>query len=313
MNKKGIEDVVVLILAAVVLIAFLGLGGYFTGFFGDYGKIGTCQASIIKASILQSGTGGLASAGLELLNQRISFLKCNGLPTTKIDLNSAVSNGQVNDNAVKKTIADSMLRCWNMVGKGQVDPYKYYEGNTVNCLVCSDVTFDKNFVDRVGGVYQIKDINYWLATNTVPGYQQTYFEALYGVKPDTAQVNSFKGQEYPLDLTKDYTIVWRMDADKQTLKGKLSAVGLGYVSGAVIGGKIGLVTGGPVFAFGGSVAGAAIGMIGSYWLTDKLDPKQIISTGIFLVPKDLLGEKFTLSKEGSAPIEKDFCTKVVNY
>lgn len=310
------------IISLVVLLLLLVLTLKVTSYFSSAGKIGACQASILKANVLEQGLFG-AAQGLGIK----ANLDCNDLPDTEIKKNDVVTNKDVNDDIVKSKIANAMLDCWKLTGKGELDPYKKYDGDEAYCFICSDVTFDKDFVEQAQSQtppYQLNDIFYWLAATSIPGKKTTYFEDFYGVKPDTKTVLEMKNKERPFDISQQYAVVWRLDAAKPGTF-ELSAIGGSSLLGLAAGAKIGAVVGsagGPLGTLAGGLfgglAGGTIGLIGSYKITDKIyevknkQQQYALESGIFVIPKSILGEDLTYDEDGKQ-FSRPFCTKLVNY
>lgn len=319
LGKKGdLSTTQKAIIAVIVLVVLFVFAGKALGFFSSEGSIRACQASIMKASFLKDASFGLIQ----------NTIKCNDLPDTVIKKSEVMKKGSVNDNAVKMQIAKAMISCNNVVSKGEFDPYKKYAKDQAYCLICSDLIFEEDFAEQMENEgREIKDILYWLATNTVPGKKDTYFKELYGIEPTT----ELKGVELPIDFKQQYAIVWRLDKLDQSMLGILSRLSAGVLAGSVVGGKIGGVlgtgagtlvlpvvgsaAGGVAGAVVGSLGGAAAGFIGAYVASEYAygEEKIKIGSGIFVVPKSQLGEDLILGQEGPDSIKKSFCTKLVNY
>ncbi len=317
MKKGAVSYLNTLILAVVVLIVMLTLTKIVTDSLSSSAKIGKCSASLLKASITEKLTAGVAG----LLD-----LSCNNLPDLTIKKSDVSVNNKIKDDAVKKVIADKMIECWKMAGKGLIDPYKKYDGDQTYCLICSDIIFEKNFVEAAKEQnYNINDNIYWLATTPMPGLKTTYFEDLFGVKPESKIVNDFRNKEIPIDVSQQYAVVWRMETIKTKLAATLSA---GIIGGSVVGtyvGKLGGALGGSAIGtlflgpFGaiiggaaGAGVGAAAGTYGAVKITQIVNNVGTVSSQILVVPKKQLGEKVVFDLEPDSE-EKDFCTRLVNY
>lgn len=315
MNSKGdISALKVLIIALIVLLLLLIPTNLLQQYFSSQTKVLACQSSILKAhlsqQVLPSTIGTAGKIATDLLNTRLGTLKCNDLPATEINRKDVIVGNHINDDGVKAKIADAMISCWKMVGKGELDPYKYYEGDQTYCLTCSDVVFDADFIQKAKDQnYQLKDFIPWIATHNPSGLKETYFELLYGIKPDTKMIDSLKGQEVPINYAEQYSLVWRMDSQKKTLVPVLLAAGVGTVAGAFAGSYVKM-----------PVTGAAAGFVGAMYLSDKIYPNKVLSTGIYFVPKRYLGLRniqFSIAdpgrESGQEPESKPFCTQLVNY
>jgi hypothetical protein len=282
-----------LLLSLFALILLLLFAKVLRDEFTSAGKIGVCQASILKAHISERATKGATGA----VTPGVLNLDCNDLPDTTIKTKDVIKNGEINDDAVKKKIADSMLSCWKMVGRGQLDPYAKYDDDKVYCLICSDVTFEPELVTLMKERnYKVRDVFYWLATHNAPNLKTSYYEELYLTKPDTREILEMKNQDFPLDTSQQYSIIWRMDAVKKSLAGTLFITGIPTLVGARFGGAI----------------GAAAGFYGAYLITKYVFGDKVVSTAMLVVPKAELANTFVLGT-GQNTEKRPFCTKLVNY
>ena len=324
MRKGAVSYLNVLILAVVVLIIMLTITKIVTDSISSSAKIGKCSATILKSS---------------LLDKKITFgirqgeIKCNNLPDLTIKKSSVSAGGKIKDDAVKRIMADKMVECWKMVGKGLIDPYKKYDDDQSYCLICSDIIFDKDFAEAAKDQdYNINDNIYWLATNPMPGLKTTYFEDLFGVKPEPDLVRELRGKEVPIDVLQQYVIVWRMEKRDTSLATTLVSGALGgsvvgvYVGqlGAAVGGILGTILipvpgvgttiGAIVGGIVGAGGGAAAGTYGAVKILEFAEGVGPVSSQILVVPKSQLGSKYAFSFDSNGkPNYKDFCTKLVNY
>lgn len=324
MKKGAVSYLNALILAVVVLIVMLTLTKIITEGMSSSAKIGACSASVLKSSLLdKTVTFGI----------RQGTIKCNDLPDLIIKKLDVSVSGKIKDDAVKRLIADKMAECWKMIGKGLIDPYKKYDNDQSYCLICSDIIFDKDFVKVAKEQnYNINDNIYWLATNPMPGLKTTYFEDLFGVKPDSSRVKELQGKELPVDVSQQYVVVWRMEKKDTSLATTLAAgiIGGSFVGsysgllGAGIGGALGTVlipvpgVGSTIGAVVGAVliggGGAAAGTYGAIKVLNFAEGVGTVSSQILVVPKSQLGSKYAFNVDSKGqPIPKDFCTKLVNY
>ncbi|MEK6886672.1 MAG: hypothetical protein AABW88_02460 [Nanoarchaeota archaeon] len=320
MKKGAVSYLNVIILAVVVLIVMLSLTKIVTDSISSSAKIGKCGASLLKSSFLdKTVTFGI----------RQGAMSCNNLPDLTIKKSDVSVGSKIKDAAVKKVIADKMLDCWKMVGKGLIDPYKNYANDQSYCLTCSDIIFDKDFIESAKEQqYELTDNIYWLATNPVPGLETTYFEDLFGVKPESDLIRELKEKEAPIDVLQQYSIVWRMEKRDTSLATTLIAGALGgSVTGAYVGqlgGVIGGAFGTLLFPGAGTTIGAIIGVTlgagggaaaGTYGAIKVLNFAEGIgqvSSQILVVPKSQLGRQYVFGGDSNAK-PKDFCTKLVNY
>ncbi len=325
-KKADVSAMKIIIIAIIVLILLFGVATKVFDIFSVEGERRVCQASILKAHLLDETTAGVAEKAASMLDLRINSLECNNLPDTVIKKSNTVSKGKINDNAVKKQIADAMFECWKMTGSGEIDPYKVYDNDQAYCLLCGDLIFDDKFVEQMNEEnYKVKGIIHWMAVNPIPGTKNTYFKALYGIEPDKEILRGYEDIEIPIDAEQQYAIIWRLDTVDQSVTGILLRLSTSIVAGSVLGAKAGGAIGASIGTFTipvigtaglgaagavtGAFAGGAIGLIGSYAVSELTFGSKIISSGIFAVPKKQLGEEFSLGDFSKKP----FCTKLVNY
>lgn len=297
--KKGDMSVTnMLILAVIVGILLLVFTGKVANFFSDSGKTEVCKASILKASVVKDFSFGLSS----------SAPSCNDLPDVKIT--------KLDDNAIKKQIADSMLACWSMVGKGNLDPYKEFGGKQKYCMICSDVIFEDIVEKADNQKYELKDMMYWLATHNVPGQKASYFETLYGIKPDTMTIKQMQG-ENKFDITQPYVVVWTTSKSDWTGLEAASITAGGAIAGgtvaAVILSSIPAATAltflGPIGLAAGALTVA--GAVGAYYIVKS--GEETLATGVHVVPKSQLGNTVTIQNKDNKIHTSQFCTNLVNY
>lgn len=305
LGKKGdLSTTQIVIIAVIVLILLFVFATKVGDFIFTESKRGPCQVSILKAHLLDEATAGVGETAAYMLNLRINTLKCNDLQDTIIKKSDVMKKGKINDDIVKKIIVKEMIDCNNMVGNGQIDPFKDYEGDQTYCLICSDLIFEDDFVKQIENEgKELKDFIYWLSSTTIPKSKDTYFERLYGIKPDPTTVKQYEGAGTAIDINQQYAIVWRMDKIDQSLVGALSRYSTGIMVGSYLGSFVPI----PVV---GTLGGAAFGMFGAYHLSEAAYGAETVTkgSGIFVVPKSQLGEDFTLGT-----VTKPFCTKLVNY
>jgi hypothetical protein len=296
----------------------------------------------LKSHIAEQTTKGLAGVG----SSGILTLKCNDLPDINMRSKNVLKDGRINDDAVKQQIADRMLECWKMVGRGELDPYKKYDDNQAYCIICSDINFEKDFIEEAQEEkYQVKNFVYWLATHNAPERKTSYFEELYRKKlNDTATLNALKNAEFPLDITQQHAVIWRQEAEKKGLFSTVTGIGAVTVAtalpgciaagaasakvGAIVGGLyvgvptagvgtgvgagVGAVAGALIGCISGGATGAAIGFFGSYVASETLFKDKLLYNGIMVLPKSALGEDLIIEENGNT-YKKPICTRLVNY
>jgi hypothetical protein len=168
---------------------------------------------------------------------------------------------ETDENAVKKKLADQMLKCWNTWGKGEKMLFGEKEG--VYCHVCSMI--EVQGVDKVSGFGDYLD-------NTVAKDGWTYSALLQGRKKGTYfKDDAFKSQaSQDIDTTRPMATVFFYAKGKkwyEELRNKVvGQPAAGAVGGAVAAGVIASSTGVGlpvgVLMVG---TGSAVGLTASVW------------------------------------------------
>lgn len=299
-----LQGIVITIIVVALMLAF---SGKLIDFFSSTGSTTKCQATIARTAIQEKLTFGISAPPTN----------CNNLPGLNIKKSDVVSGNNVSDYALKSLITNKMIDCWNMVGKGFLDPFHDYDDDQKYCLICSYVTFEDDFKKFAEDKnYELKDLLTWQAANTVPRLKTSYFNKLYGFEPNTEDLSKLKS-ETKFDLDQQYVVVWTMTKEAYSKPG---AVALGATSatvgalggakaGAFLGGTIGTVIfpvgGTAVGAAVGALAGGAVGVAGAIFFISS--GEKVLESGIHIVPSEMLGSEIKFGTE-----TRPFCTKLVN-
>lgn len=188
MNKRGFDflwglvlSIIVAIIAFSILLYFL-LGVDTKGFSLDE----TCKLSVLT----RATTPDIAKKGLniplkcatkKLCISNKFFGNCDEqFLGDDVDLVRLAGNAESSASTIEKTIADSMLSCWKMMGEGKLDLFGSQQdllSNTgAQCVICSRIAIDKDFVndDKFKDVISQVNVNDYLESHQAPQSQQTY-------------------------------------------------------------------------------------------------------------------------------------------
>ncbi len=159
------------------------------------------------------------------------------------------------EEVIKKSIANEMAACWQMLGRGKLDFMgpEYLDAPN-RCIMCSVISFDENVRKKVK---EVKGLEQYIAQNNVPSTitpakEITYLE--YITNSENAAYKIETAEQPIISTNKNYAVIL------VTLKGitwenDLATVVAG-ASGALSGGLIGLVFGG----LPGGLIGAGYGL-----------------------------------------------------
>jgi hypothetical protein len=89
------------------------------------------------------------------------------------------------DEAIQKEVADQMVDCWDLYGRGQLELFDTKD-NTY-CVVCSRLSFTKKT--------EIPHFSVFLNTNIAPYKQETYMEYFTGLKVDNFQQTVYENSD----------------------------------------------------------------------------------------------------------------------
>jgi len=168
-NKRGMSttviiSIVLLIIAmAAIFIMYSLVFGNGDGSFDSKQEI--CHASVLVRSApgaqniqpLRCQTEDVCIVNYKLLNGLLmqgsgkcsSFGDKKDVVTVKLDGDAAGEAGkELRKNQTKQAIADKMLRCWNMMGEGNLNFMGGEMFNKNYCVLCSRISFDKAVMDE---------------------------------------------------------------------------------------------------------------------------------------------------------------------
>lgn len=155
-NKKaqgtGYVAAAVLMLMAIFLILVL-VGGRFIPWLYRGSEEEICQQSIVaRANTIKSVMGKPLDLGfvkeLKCKTQYV-YIREDGIYKQDKLLYGINADDKSWDDFIKKTVADEMVSCWRMMGKGELEIWAETE-QKVHCLICSEITFKmKNPPDKI--------------------------------------------------------------------------------------------------------------------------------------------------------------------
>ena len=98
---------------------------------------------------------------------------------------------------VEKLIADEIVNCWSMMGKGEVslfpEGWKEYFGVPggihSSCVICSRIAFDTKTLNEKGIDVSERNVLGYMMGNRMPNSQETYYSFLMGGKANMADTS----------------------------------------------------------------------------------------------------------------------------
>ena len=205
-RKKGYDSSLVgLILGLAFIISMVIIGPVIYRYLTSQTDIDKCRASVsVKSVAISIGSAGTRFVDPAQLNfdchTATLVLKKDAydvFKTTSVDkqVMKYDSTQQSYDDKLKKVFADSMRDCWDMFGKGEIDPFTRLDGNE-HCVICSQIKFDQSAKDELQKQEKaaLTDFNRFLVENYANS-RQTYSSFLYSVEPSDVSNPSSKAAE----------------------------------------------------------------------------------------------------------------------
>ncbi|MBI2550515.1 hypothetical protein HYV83_05050 [Candidatus Woesearchaeota archaeon] len=311
-RKRGDMSIVSVILGVIFIIFMIKAAPFLYTLLTSKSDIEKCRASVSvksisidSASILTGGKRLSDPLQLDLAcHTRLLVAKKEGVyDGNKIyfgnyrpaDFNDARFVDQDLPDKLKTAVADRMLDCWDMFGKGEIDPFSKLGGD-IHCIECYEFVFSNETKKEVQdkdkkGAPVLSDFTGFLASSYADNKQTTtYAQYLY-------KSNEVKGQVYDLNMSKQQGIVYYRGTFELADGLAKGTLGLSTAGGCFIGAKVGLVGGsffGPVGTVVGGVVGGGVGCVGGLVLgITAADKASGIgkTIGVAIVPVENLGEK----------------------
>lgn len=251
-TKKGVGAfgaIGIAVLATIILIIVLVFSKNVMDSAEQVGRVETCKRSVEFASIkLNSELGDLTN----IYGNKVD-LECS---TEYINYNLEEPE------AAKEIIADKMVECWDMYGRGEKEIFDTKD-NTF-CVVCSRLTFSEEF--------EMNDFPLFLKENVAPFKGGKTYEE-YLIKTDEINYEAVElnpGMEETMIIDYPVAIMFIMDKDaypgSPVEAGKIMSTPIGIGAG-IIGGLALCVTGvgcGPgIFILATAVGGTGGYLLGS--------------------------------------------------
>lgn len=282
MNKEGeiTSFEIVLIVIAIAGFAIILVVMYNVFMVQDVDEE-TCRLSVLSRATLAAGGAATGTVQnyipLKCSSQKICFVDdTSGGSGTKSD-NCMINFGRdkgmqiislkgTNDEkrrTIESTIADSMYRCWSMLGEGKLD---FAGGGAVNygfaqaksrCLVCSRIAMDKSVNPNVlfelkrvsgstGAETQKLDIIDYMRREKVPGTDLTYLQAFTDKSVKSyANIKATSGDFGNTQVINDYINKWNMiiqsSADSKEFENKFKIIQEEYKKSSIYNSEIAIL------------------------------------------------------------------------
>jgi hypothetical protein len=216
------------VLAILVLLVYVYFGTRIAAVGDEALPRESCRSSVI------------VKANAKIADNAIS-LNCH---TQFVDIkkNGVIKNGNnidspLNEDGVKRAIADELYDCWYEFGEGKIQPFgSELLQNKKHCVICSEISFDdatvaairsgeiKNFLPATVSSGKLSGFEDWLKNNNVGSFgasgteQKTFYDylsstALSGQGFSTNQF-VFNGKDgasrtdRDIDMAKDYSVIF---------------------------------------------------------------------------------------------------------
>ncbi len=291
-KKAGIEmdettKLVLIIIAGIILFAVVG---YLIYSFWGISDVEACRLSALGAA--NTKLFGKDSPIVQL-KCKTHFVDVQDKKIMKDQKKIQDINQKIEEDQVKRAIANEMYDCWYQLGAGEYDLFGHASGNS-QCVICSYIDFSQDYSSRHGSV---ENFDRFIAEKKLPGKNQTYLSYL---SKDTGEKwKSLDPLPLSLDTTQEYTILYYSTKEDFKTEVKASAItgiaaGITVCSAGVAFTVITLGAGSPV---GGALCGTAGLLVTSavaggttYKLSTKGegDNKYL---GVLVLPTEVVGDK----------------------
>jgi hypothetical protein len=231
-SKKGDFDVV----QAMILTLIVGVLLFAIGYQMKVKMSKVNEEEKCKLSIFANTMSGKVQKGPLTLG-KVAYQCPRKLLVIKLD--DVAKYGKIDDDSIKRIIAEDLKSCWSMVGGGKMDPFR--ETTTVNamfCLVCSDIIFDASFKEQAKKEnYELRGFSYWSATHTLPSIKMSLYEYIEGKRPDPDAIEKLKqaslADNSKWDFDQKFVSLWLVGKYEQGWWNKYGPALTMGVSGAV--------------------------------------------------------------------------------
>ncbi len=196
--------------------------------------------------------------------------------------------GRIDDDMMKRAVAEKMVDCWNIIGQGKLMPFQasWPREDQTFCLTCSTIIFADEVIEQAERQqYVLKSLREWMAVRRMPRSDMTYHEYMVGSTPTKEELDVIRETHVSWPLDDKYFVIWRLMRQDRKLDGLLLLVPPVGAANAVFG-----------FATGSMTDIRQIG-------------RSFVTQGIFLVPQGDISEMMHIT---SLDEERETCTVLVN-
>jgi hypothetical protein len=192
MNKKGVELTLSTVVTIVLLVAAFLILLFIYNQFSFSGTVNNevCHQSVIFRATLPATAGVQNYVPLKCQTQKIcitsglfagrcadSFQDTKGVTIVKV---KSLEN-------VEKTVAQSILECWTMMGEGKLTIFQQWMATTSgiggihsSCVVCDRIAFDKESLKKAGIDLTKMNVVDYMKTRAVPDEAISYAQRIIG-------------------------------------------------------------------------------------------------------------------------------------
>jgi len=141
---------------------------------------------------------------------------------------------KISKDKVYAKLASEMYSCWDMIGKGKIDPFYEGGGNTNFCMICSEVKFDRNYL-KDKDKPKLDNFWLWLTGNNVPGQELNFYQSITEQKITDDVLTKLNEDELnkEIDPAETYYIVWRAEKDGRSMWQMHLSTGLSSLIGPI--------------------------------------------------------------------------------
>ncbi|MDO8508887.1 MAG: hypothetical protein Q7S27_04350 [Nanoarchaeota archaeon] len=190
MDRRGFEfawgvlfSIIMVIMALAVLLLAYGKFN-FKGFTIDE----TCKFSVLTLATTPDVVKNNLNIPLKCNTRKLCisnrfFGKCEGqFSGESAELVRLGGSSTESARTIDKTIADSMLACWKMMGEGKLDLWGNRQGLSADeakaqCVICSRIALDKEFIEdkeNFDSIISQVNVNQYLENHKAPQSEESY-------------------------------------------------------------------------------------------------------------------------------------------
>ncbi len=189
-NKKGDVSSSTVVTTIILIVGFAILVYFLASLFLS-GRVDkeTCHESVILRGTAPTITGLKGAIPLKCSEEKICITsKVFGGTCTQFENTKGVTTVHVsNADQVARTIAQSVVECWTMMGEGKISIFSnwfadiYGVGSVYpSCVVCAKIAFDADSLSKSKIDPKAIDVSKYMMTHLMPDKEITYYEYLTG-------------------------------------------------------------------------------------------------------------------------------------